>query len=221
MQTSRYSLCFSVASLFALCVASTISVVTFLTLHRDDTRAAEANIIRKGGTVIRGCNFHLLFEGKASDEYPTGDVVIFCDTTITDDLIESIRSLPCLSAVVLKSTNITAPQLSTLLAAHEIEWIDLEGALVGDDVAMVICRNRGVRRINLNGTLVTDRALECISMLSELEVLELSNTRVSPAGIKQLSTLKTLKELHLNGVELSEKEATEIEMAFPSTALVW
>jgi Leucine-rich repeat (LRR) protein len=170
--------------------------------------------------VVRGRKVKLL-AGASRNEYPTGDVILLNDATVNDDLIASMRQMPHLTAVALKSTVITAQQLSEIVNSRDIEWIDLEGSPVSDDVVRVLCRLPSIKRLNLSGTAISNSALECISTLPNLEVLDVSNTRVSPPGIMRLTALQTLKELRIDGVRLSEREAAEIETAFSTAVLVW
>lgn len=85
--------------------------------------------------------------------------------SLTEPGLDAIATLQNLRHLRLNGTLVSARGIERLVGLSKLEWLDLQGcARIGDDVATVLVKFRGLQRVDLAGTQVTEKGVAALRL---------------------------------------------------------
>ena len=133
---------------------------------------------------------------------------------------EAVRHHTMLRSLSLRDSNLRCADLEPLMQLSDLQFLDLSGNPIADDVAdyvsifpkltnlglaqskigdaamATLAENSNLAVISLNFTGVSDRGLENLAELQSLEVVMVKGTKVTPEGIKRFQQVRPGVSVH-------------------------
>jgi len=145
--------------------------------------------------------------------------VSFRGTSVGDDALEPLASLPRLRSLLLNDTAITDAGLATLGTIATLENLDLRGCAVSNDGMAHLAGLKKLRGLKLAGsegkTTVDDDGLAALAELTELKAVALDKLWVSEVGLAHLKNSRKLEELYLAGTLVGDETPALLAEHFP------
>ena len=126
------------------------------------------------------------------------------DTNITDAGLSKLKDLKRLKRFTLKSRSVTGSGLSFLAGCSELEYLELSGPRVEDDIFRYAARFPALKTIELCETNVGDSRAEGLGSCANLEGLYLNDTKFGDAGMRYVRSLHKLKDLRLAHTKVTD-----------------
>ena len=111
------------------------------------------------------------------------------DTTLTDDALEVLNSLPALEILSLKCPPVTDEQL-VKLKSPTLMTLSVNGVSLSNQGLASLKHLTNLRSVVLTGTRIDDAGLEHLAACPKLQLADLRNTRVTPKGVSGLAVSK-------------------------------
>ncbi len=136
-------------------------------------------------------------------------------SSATDEVLQSLSSLPKLKRLNLRDTLITDAGLAHLASIPSLEELDLYGMKITDRGVQHLARLKNLRRLNLLGGPITDSGAEKLATLSALRELNLYRAELTNAGAEKLAALSQLERLDLRYTRVTASGVERLRRALP------
>lgn len=121
------------------------------------------------------------------------------ESSIQDQDLDSIISLPKLRRLWLSNTSITDKGISKLAKLTSLEGLSLNETRVTDQGIEKISILPNLRYLKLYRTQIGDPSIQSLAKAQHLSSLDVSHTQITDSGVEAASQIKELRELNLEG----------------------
>lgn len=209
----------AVSSIFLLGVISWVLYASLFNNQAVKMGSNEAKT-KKSGSKLRDGSEPFDVLGFSDDEFRgqirrsiNEDHISSRNEPITDKALIHLSDMRNLKWLELKNdANVTYPSTITpkgfqSINGHlKLEYIDLSGTRMTDDISDVLTTLPALQYVNLSRDYsLTDDVLNGISRITYLKSLKLDSDKISDAQIGALANLKYLSELSLSGTQITDK----------------
>lgn len=124
---------------------------------------------------------------------------------LSDELVESVASLPDLWELSLNGSSITPAQMRRLAKSKSIGALRLGGEAAADEVLEQLHHFRHLPNVAILGGVTTDRGLQALRQVDSIYFLEIhAMPSVTNAGFHDLIALPNLRTLEITGTQITE-----------------
>lgn len=166
-----------------------------------EQKPAAATILRLGGQV-------------EVDREALGHPVIavrLAESTVTDEDLRCLGSLPDLERLDLRATRITDAGLAHLKGCPRLRSLTLISVSRVTDAGLEHLKGLAhLEQLDLQGTGVTSKGLVHLDKLPRLRALKLSGERITDECMTQLKSLKGIEELLLAYTQVTDEGMTQL-----------
>jgi beta-lactamase regulating signal transducer with metallopeptidase domain len=130
--------------------------------------------------------------------------VAFHYTEVPDAILEHVKRLTKLHALMLVGTDVTDARFPALKGLVQLQDLDLSYATITDAGLECVKGLTNLRSLNLRETEITDAGLEHLKGLTKLQYLVLVRTKVTDAGLEHLKGMTGLRYLYLDETKVTD-----------------
>ncbi len=141
-------------------------------------------------------------------------------SSVTDQQVELVSTLPSVTEIDLTGTDIHDESLTALAQLASLKAIKVKGTQISSTGLLSLSGLSQLILIDASNTAVSDEALSAASGWSSLRYLSLNDTAVSDAGLRHLATLRNLKGLSLINTVVTEDGISQLKRHLPDCVIV-
>lgn len=126
------------------------------------------------------------------------------DYFFTDnELIEILKKYGEINLLILKGSNVTNSDISSLATLKKLEILDLSSTKISDSWIKNLQSLKQLKTLDLSFTEITDRALNELLSLTNISKLNLAKTRITDEGAKLLKNMINLTWINLYSTDIT------------------
>lgn len=129
---------------------------------------------------------------------------------IGDADIARVASFPHVVDLYLKRTSVTDDGIAVISSLPTIRYLQLEGERITDKGLRVVSKVMSLESLILTGTQVTDHGVALLAGLPVLNHLGLQDTRITDAVVESLLQMKELESVDLCGTAITKQGVSRL-----------
>lgn len=142
--------------------------------------------------------------------------------TIDSAALHHLKSLPNLTWLSFRSTQLTNSQLECLRHTPNLKTLRLDRCFNLTDRGLVHLKSlQKLEVLDLSHTRLTDRALSVLKELPRLRFLDLSHTHATKTAVSMLAQCKSLEIVDLSGTPIRYDDVVKLKKLLPTVHVEW